>query len=425
MANSETRRSLYTEINKSKYMENKVDLNELSITLSCSLSSLSLNSRMKMALDNLSIQTKYFEENNIVIDVYFPVKEHRKAFLNNPNVDLLVAYDPIDEHAQIIAFYSNGSKIYLSPEKPPNIPTLIVTISESRFKKSSYTIFVKTCDLDSTYMKYIKANEISEPWFKGDPEIYCWIVYENGLKKKLFWKKEITREKTYCYLGCERPIIDQWRKDEFEHVAFIWYEQDVSFPIRFVKVRLPWSPVEIEIGDIIIDRDEMGMEIADWDAVPCSPHDSGKLYNTGCVEFRITGKSGCLPKTTPTPTQTPKMIPILDISAPEFAYVGEEVEISVHSNCYMTDGQPLICTLTYNPISDATITIKKDGVIVKTGKTDENGIFRTVFSETGEYTITASKDGYISATTEIKVLEYVVTVTPESSVEVVTTNYSS
>jgi len=124
-------------------------------------------------------------------------------------------------------------------------------------------------------------------------------------------------------------------------------------------------------------------------------------------------------------SKQPTMIPILDISAPEFAYVGEEVEISVYSNCYMTDGQPLVCTLTYNPISDATITIKKDGVIVKTGKTDENGIFKTVFSEAGEYMITASKDGYISATTEIKVLEYVVTVTLESSIEEVITNYSS
>ena len=31
-----------------------------------------------------------------------------------------------------------------------------------------------------------------------------------------------------------------------------------------------------------------------------------KLYNTRYVEFRIAGKSGCLPKTTPTPTQTRK-----------------------------------------------------------------------------------------------------------------------
>ena len=73
------------------------------------------------------------------------------------------------------------------------------------------------------------------------------------------------------------------------------------------------------------------------------------------------------------------------------------------------------------------ITIKKDGVTVKTGKTDENGVFRTVFNEAGDYTITASKDGYISATTEITTSEeYIVTIAPkESSVEEVTANYSS
>ncbi len=126
------------------------------------------------------------------------------------------------------------------------------------------------------------------------------------------------------------------------------------------------------------------------------------------------------------PSPTPKMTPILDISAPEFAYVGEEVEISVYSNCYMTDGQPLVCTYTYNPIPDATITIERNGVTVKTGKTDENGIFRTVFSETGEYTIIASKDGYVSAITKIKILEYIVNITTskDSSAGQIVTSYS-
>lgn len=67
-------------------------------------------------------------------------------------------------------------------------------------------------------------------------------------------------------------------------------------------------------------------------------------------------------------SKQPTMIPILDVSAPELAYVGEEVEISVYSNCYMTDGRPLVCTYTYNPISDAMITIEKDGVTVKLEK---------------------------------------------------------
>ncbi|RUM33377.1 MAG: hypothetical protein DSY33_04550 [Archaeoglobus sp.] len=102
----------------------------------------------------------------------------------------------------------------------------------------------------------------------------------------------------------------------------------------------------------------------------------------------------------------PKMIPILNISAPESAYVGEEVEISVYSNCYMIEGQPSVCTYTYNPIPNVTIKIVKDGTIIETGKTDENGIYKTTFSETGEYTITASKDGYISTTTKINVSKW-------------------
>ena|GEM_PF-1651489 len=424
MNNPELRQLLLSQTCNSTYIESKIDLNEFT-NLSLSLDLASLNSEMKTALEDLSEQTQYFKENSIPVDLYFPVDKHRKMFLEDPNVNLLVAYDPIDENAKtVVAFYPNGSKVYLSSEKLPDTPTLIVTISEGRFEKA-LVIPVGTCDQGSTYMKTIRVTDVHEPWFKGKPEIYCWIVYENGFKKKLYWPEVKNKNEEY-HFDCGRQIIDQWKKDEFERVALIWYEQDVKFHVGYVKVKLPWGSVEIEIGDIVIDRDdEMGSEIADWDAVPCSPHDSGKVYNTGYVEFRIAGKSGCLPKTTPTPTQTPKMIPILDISAPEFAYVGEEVEISVHSNCYMTDGQPLICTLTYNPISDATITIEKDGVIVKTGKTDESGIFRTVFSETGEYTITASKDGYISATTEIKVLEYTVTVTPESSVEVVTIYNSS
>lgn len=304
MANPIARQSLYSQIAESKYLENKVDLGALSIALSSNLSSLSLSNDMSLALNDLSVQAQYFTENNISIDVYFPVKEHRKVFLENPATELLVAYDPIDEQArQIVAFYPNGSKVYLSPERPPNIPTLIVAISEGRFERSSITS-IETCELNTTYMKYIRVYDIKEPWFKGDPEIYCWVVYENGFKKKLYWP-EINRTRRSCYLDCTRPIIDQWSKDEFEHVAFIWYEKDVSFPVKCIKIKLPWGYAEIEIGDIIIDRDdEMGSEIADWDAVPWSPYDSGKPYNTGIVEFRIAGKCCQHPKTTPTPAPT-------------------------------------------------------------------------------------------------------------------------
>ena len=282
------------------------------MALNSNLSSLSLSDKVSIALNDLSIQAQYFTKNNISIDVYFPVKEHRRTFLENPTTELLVAYDPIDEQArQVVAFYPNGSKVYLSPERPPDIPTLIVAISEGRFERGSLITSVQLCKSGTTYMKCIRIFDDKEPWFRGRPEIYCWVVYENGFKKQLHWPevKEVNKE---YYFNCKRPVIDQWRKEEFEHVAFIWYEQDVKFHVGYVKVKLPWGPVEITIGDIVIDRDdEMGSEIADWDAVPCSPYDPGTRYNTGFVEFRIAGKWCQHPKTTPTPVPTPQLTPTI------------------------------------------------------------------------------------------------------------------
>jgi len=37
--------------------------------------------------------------------------------------------------------------------------------------------------------------------------------------------------------------------------------------------------------------------------------------------------------------KTPKQIPILDISTPKIAHIGEDVKITVYSNCYMVDNK--------------------------------------------------------------------------------------
>jgi len=44
--------------------------------------------------------------------------------------------------------------------------------------------------------------------------------------------------------------------------------------------------------------------------------------------------------------------------------------------------------------------------LLKTGKTDENGSFKIIFNKAGEYTIIASKEGYVSAIRIIIVCEY-------------------
>ncbi|RLI85112.1 MAG: hypothetical protein DRP01_06950 [Archaeoglobales archaeon] len=87
-------------------------------------------------------------------------------------------------------------------------------------------------------IKTIRVTDVHEPWFKGKPDIYCWIVYENGFKKKLYWP-EVKNKNIEYHFDCSIQIIDQWKKDEFERVAFIWYEQDVKFHVGYVKVKLP------------------------------------------------------------------------------------------------------------------------------------------------------------------------------------------
>jgi PGF-pre-PGF domain-containing protein len=84
------------------------------------------------------------------------------------------------------------------------------------------------------------------------------------------------------------------------------------------------------------------------------------------------------------------VLKLLSIENPKVVKVGEEFEI------YVTH-QGL-------PVSDATVTLSKHGIVVKSGKTDYNGIFRTSLNEKGLYIITVSKEGYRKAISVISVV---------------------
>ena len=96
-----------------------------------------------------------------------------------------------------------------------------------------------------------------------------------------------------------------------------------------------------------------------------------------------------------------EFLKLLKVDNPKVVKVGEEFEIKV--------------TFKGEPVSDATITITKRGIVVQTGKTDANGIFRASLDEEGVYIITATKEGYRSGksvvavvpTVEIKPLTFV------------------
>ncbi len=81
---------------------------------------------------------------------------------------------------------------------------------------------------------------------------------------------------------------------------------------------------------------------------------------------------------------------VLKVENPRVVGVGEEFEIKV--------------TFKGEPVKDATVAISKHGIVVKTGKTDANGIYKTSLSEEGAYLITATKEGYRSGVSVVAVV---------------------
>ncbi len=85
-----------------------------------------------------------------------------------------------------------------------------------------------------------------------------------------------------------------------------------------------------------------------------------------------------------------EFLKFLKVKNPKVVKVREEFEIKV--------------TFKGEPVSDATITITRRGIVVQTGKTDVNGIFRTSLGEEGVYIITATKEEYRSGKSVIAVV---------------------
>lgn len=85
-----------------------------------------------------------------------------------------------------------------------------------------------------------------------------------------------------------------------------------------------------------------------------------------------------------------ELLKVLKIENPKVVGIKEEFEIKV--------------TFKGEPVSDAMITITKHGIVIRTGKTDVNGVFRTSLDEKGVYVITTTKEGYRSGKSVVAVV---------------------
>jgi hypothetical protein len=154
------------------------------------------------------------------IDLYFPVKEHRAKWKGNE--DLLVAYQPVNEEAEIngIVAYSvkTQKRVLLDPNKPPPTPVLIVAAEEHLSHDPNYVVpdngpkpreglpggpkitsppgkFYDSERGDpgkpgqfpgNSYLfaYYTMIKRDGESWTRGDPEIEVYLMQECGSSNK-------------------------------------------------------------------------------------------------------------------------------------------------------------------------------------------------------------------------------------------------
>jgi hypothetical protein len=177
------------------------DLLQMSVAAGTFASAISVNGEFVNAIDT----------HPLGIDVYFPVKAHRQAMLDNPQQDFLVTYfDGYQDDRvkrQFPAWDRSGNKIMLTTAAPPETPVLVITQCEHRGNHNT-AVEAPCAEPDCgggggggsnpvAVLKVIhfRLMDDNEPWTAGDPEIYVKAVYASQEVETQF--PDVNDEKYY------------------------------------------------------------------------------------------------------------------------------------------------------------------------------------------------------------------------------------
>lgn len=145
------------------------------------------------------------------LDIYFPVRDHRKKWTGND--DILVAFSPVDDEenvAEVVAYsVKSGERVSLDTEVPPETPVLVIAPEEHETHAAEPPPFPtdegavegpvppgappKGSPADPYFgVRYLRIDDDKEPWTRGDPEIYAYYMQRAGTScqvtyKDLYW----------------------------------------------------------------------------------------------------------------------------------------------------------------------------------------------------------------------------------------------
>lgn len=221
------------------------------------------------------------------LNIYFPVDEHRRRWLDQRS-EMWVAYDPfwLDEKEieGIIAYDWDGNAHWLDSQALPTIPTLVVARSEHIPLQTE----IEPGNEDMVYLVKLRISSEDmfhtiEWWFRGDAELYVWVVSSNGKSmKKQYWFPKYKREWARQGKWLDSRMVIDWDPEKHtETLHFSWWEFDGSA----FKVVVGLEPYATGIIDIPRGDDEAGVETVRYDSIPTSR--PGRIYRTGIVEWKL------------------------------------------------------------------------------------------------------------------------------------------
>lgn len=284
----DNRNKLYDMIRKSIDPEMKVKLREFASAMDYGLLEESVPEAREELINGIAIVEKRIQRD---LNVYFPVDEHRKRWLDQRD-KMLIAYDPfwLDEKEieEIIAYDWDGNVHWLDSRVPPEIPTLVAARSEHIPLETE----IETWSGDTTYLLKLRIPSKDmfdriEPWFKGDAELYVWMVSRNERLRKQYWFPNYKRvwAEGGLWRDLEHELVIDWDPQRHTNTLyFSWWEYDgetIEYNIKSVAPRVPISG-----GIRIYDKDdEAGFLTVEYNSVPTSR--PGRIYSTGIVEWEL------------------------------------------------------------------------------------------------------------------------------------------
>ncbi|HID39618.1 MAG TPA: hypothetical protein EYP36_08910 [Calditrichaeota bacterium] len=132
-----------------------------------------------------------------MVDVYFPVDEHRANWYENRDKLRIAVVHPAREWDPATAYTLDGQTVELDPYTPPKEPALVVSLCEhgGGSDGDGYRNHPRQ-NGDEEYLYKGRQRVCEEGYFLGDPEIYVDIFTQSGSKIKRYWFTGIDCEYT-------------------------------------------------------------------------------------------------------------------------------------------------------------------------------------------------------------------------------------